>query len=220
LLPAVRDRRPQAGLVPAFCARFREPPRGAAAATFLLCSIRTGGAIVLQLLLTAMSVALLWIPATAIAQQMPAPQQPPTEARARETTELNLHAYVELLRSDIRAQKVAIIAQLIEMSEAEDAKFWPLYREYEAELTSVNDKRIGLIETYARAYPDVSDALADDLVEKALDLERQRTALKAKYYARMKSALSSKIAAQFLQVEQQLHAIVDLQIAASLPVVK
>ena len=55
---------------------------------------------------------------------------------------------------------------------------------------------------------------------KALELESRRTALKEKYYTRLKSALSPKTAARFLQVENQLLMIIDLQIAASLPIVK
>jgi hypothetical protein len=39
-------------------------------------------------------------------------------------------------------------------------------------------------------------------------------------YERVKSALSAKTAARFLQVEHQLLLIIDLQIASSLPIVK
>ena len=70
------------------------------------------------------------------------------------------------------------------------------------------------------AVPTVTDALADKLATKALELETRRTALKEKYYARLKSALSATTAARFLQIENQLLLIIDLQIAASLPIVK
>ena len=137
-----------------------------------------------------------------------------------ETRDVNLRAYVELLRSDVRAQKVAFITELMEFTAAEDKAFWPIYRAYDAELSAINDERVTGIEEYARNYKQVSDALADKLATKALELEGRRTALKEKYYARFKAALSPKTAARFLQVENQLLLIVDLQIAAALPVVK
>ena len=143
-----------------------------------------------------------------------------TAVTPAETTDVNLRAYVELLRADVRAQKVAFITELMEFTDAEDKAFWPIYREYDVELSKINDERVTGIEEYARNYEKVSDALADKLATKALELESRRTALKEKYYGRFKSALSPKTAARFLQVENQLLMIIDLQIAASLPIVK
>jgi hypothetical protein len=139
---------------------------------------------------------------------------------ATEAREANLHAYAELLRSDVRAQKSAIITELMQFTEDEDAKFWPVYREYEAELAKVNDDRIALIKEYAGAYEKMTDEVADRLARGALDVEGRRHALKLKYYDRFKSVLSAKTAARFLQVENQILLILDLQIAASLPIVQ
>ena len=97
-----------------------------------------------------------------------------------ETRDTNLRAYVELLRADVRAQKVAFITELMEFTDAEDKAFWPIYRAYDVELSAINDERVAGIEEYARNYDKVSDALADKLATKALELEGRRTALKAK----------------------------------------
>ena len=137
-----------------------------------------------------------------------------------ETKDTNLRAYVELLRADVRGQKVAFITELMAFTDAEDKAFWPIYRAYDVELSAINDERVTGIEEYARNYEKVSDALADKLATKALELEGRRTALKQKYYARLKEALSATTAARFLQVENQMLLIIDLQIAASLPIVK
>ena len=58
------------------------------------------------------------------------------------------------------------------------------------------------------------------LATKALDLEARRQAVKAKCYERFKTALSPRTALRFLQVEHQLLLLIDLQIAASLPIAK
>jgi len=137
-----------------------------------------------------------------------------------ETRELNLRAYSELLRSDLRSQKVSIITEMMEFTEAEDAKFWPVYREYEAELAKINDDRLKLIKEYAGSYESLTDAVADRLAKGALDLEGRRQQLKASYYEKFKAALSAKTAAKFLQVENQLLLLLDLQIASSLPIVQ
>ena len=137
-----------------------------------------------------------------------------------DTRDVNLRAYSELLRSDLRSQKIAIITEMMEFTESEDAKFWPIYREYETELEKINDDRLALIKEYAKSYESITDAIADRLARGALDLEGRRHQLKVTYYDRFKTALSPKTAAKFFQVENQILLLLDLQIAASLPIVQ
>jgi len=155
--------------------------------------------------------------ARADAAQAAKPAAQPAAADARD---MNLRAYVELLRADVRGQKVAILTEMMDFTEQEDAKFWPIYREYDVELSKINDDRVTLIQEYAKNYEQMTDAVADRIAIGALGLEGRRHALKLKYYDRLKSALSPKTAARFLQVENQLLMILDLQISAALPVVK
>ena len=148
---------------------------------------------------------------------------PPAHAQAKapaapDTRETNLRAYVDLLRSDLRAQKVAIITEVMAFTEAEDAKFWPVYREYETALATINDERMALIKDFAQGYETLTDATADGLAVRALDLETRRQALLRQFYERFKSAVPAKTAARFLQVEHQILLLLDLQIAASLPI--
>jgi hypothetical protein len=147
-------------------------------------------------------------------------QAPAGAATAGDARDLNLRAYSDLLRSDIRAQKVAIITEVMEFTEDEDAKFWPVYRQYEADLAKINDDRMALIADYAKNFDTLTDAVADRIATGALGLEARRHALKVEYYERFKTALGARTAARFLQVENQILLLLDLQIASSLPVVQ
>jgi len=160
------------------------------------------------------ALALPWaIPGVAQAQG----QAPLPDAQTRDA---NLRAYTELLRTDIRRQAAALITDIMQFSEAEDAKFWPVYREYETELTRINDERLALIGEYAASYTNLSDSAADRLALGALSLEDRRQALKRKYYDRFKTVLSPTRTLRFFQVENQILLLLDLQIAASLPIVE
>jgi hypothetical protein len=160
---------------------------------------------------TAMTLILLVVSAVGPSGQSP-------QSSEQETKSLNLSAYAELLRSDVRAQKVAIITEVMGLTGAEDAAFWPIYREYDLEMARLGDERMALIAEYARAHEKMTDAAADEIARKALDLEARRQALRTKYHDRVKKALSPRTALRFLQVEHQLLLIIDLQIAAALPV--
>jgi len=136
----------------------------------------------------------------------------------QQANSLNLAAYAELLRSDVRSQKIAILTEVMGLTDAEDAKFWPIYREYELEMSKLGDQRVTLVADYARAYDSLTDVAADQLASRALALEAQRQAVKGKYYENVKTALSPRTAMRFLQVEHQLLLLIDLQIAAALPI--
>lgn len=146
-------------------------------------------------------------------QQAPAPGE-------QDTRTLNLSAYAELLRSDVRAQKVAILTEVMAFTEAEDAAFWPIYREYDLEMAKLGDERAALIAEYARNYSTLTDTVAGTLASRALQLETRRQALKTKCYERVKTVMPPRKALRFLQVEHQLLLLIDLQISASLPIVQ
>jgi hypothetical protein len=142
----------------------------------------------------------------------------PPATNPAQTQSLNLTAYAELLRSDVRAQKVAIITEVMGFTETEDKAFWPIYRQYDAEMSKLGDERVALITEYAQSYETMTDAVADKLAAKAIDLEARRRTVTANCYDQVKKALSPKTAFRFLQVEHQLQLLIDLQIAASLPI--
>ena len=144
--------------------------------------------------------------------------QAQTPADQGQDTTLNLSAYAELLRRDVRTMKVAIITEVMGFTEAEDKAFWPIYREYDREMTALGDERVRMIRDYAAAFNTLTDDRAASLASTALDLEGRRNAAKAKCYEKVKAALSPRTALRFLQVEHQLQLLIDLQIAAALPV--
>lgn len=131
----------------------------------------------------------------------------------------NIQAYIQLLRSNVRQQKAEIMGSVMQLSAADAAKFWPIYDEYDKELAGLNDQRVANIQEYARTYDQMTDEKADELMQKAMVYRKQRSELLAKYYGLVKQQLGGITAARFVQVEDQLLLIIDLQIDSSLPVV-
>src|SRR3954452_3913472 len=84
-------------------------------------------------------------------------------AQDSQTKTVNLTAYAELLRSDIRLQKVAIITDAMESTAAEAAAFCSLSREYDGEMSKLGDERVALVAEYARNYEKLTDDVADRL---------------------------------------------------------
>ena len=128
-------------------------------------------------------------------------------------------AYVELLRSDVKTQRVAIITEVMQFSDSASALFWPVYREYEYEATKIGDDMLALIKDYAANYDSLSEEIAKDLASRALKIDEDELKLRKKYYKRVEKAMGSVTAAKFLQIENQIRLLIDLQIAQSLPLI-
>ena len=140
----------------------------------------------------------------------------PSEA---ETQKKNTLAYISLLRSDVRQQKAEVMGSVMLLSAQDAAKFWPIYSDYDAQLTKLNDQRVEDIKEYARAYDDMTDEKADELIQKSMAYQKQRAELLLQTYEKVKQALGSVTAARFAMVEHQLLLIIDLRIVSSLPIV-
>jgi hypothetical protein len=155
------------------------------------------------------------------AQTQPKTAPQTAASRKSETAsneETNLRAYIELLRTDVRKSKAEIMAEVMQLDAGETAKFWPVYKDFEAEYATLGDRIANLAKEYVAQYAGISDAVADKLATQVLSIEDDRNTLKKKFYARMKDALGAVTAARFLQVENQLERLMDLQISASLPI--
>jgi hypothetical protein len=132
----------------------------------------------------------------------------------------NLRTFFELIRKDVRSEKALILAQNIDFNQDEAISFWPLYSEYEVELSKWYDKRFTLLKNYLDHEGTMTDDEAQKLADNVFSLEKQRTDLKRKYYKKFAKIIGAKKSARFFQVENQLNAAIDVRIAAEVPLIK
>lgn len=126
---------------------------------------------------------------------------------------------VELLRKDLQTEKATLITAAMGFSTDESAVFWPIYRDYEKSLSEIMDKRMRLIQDYANNYEKMTAEKAAQIVNEAFALETERTKLLKKYFKKFSKSMSPLRAARFVQVENQILKLLDVQIAQELPLV-
>ncbi len=131
-----------------------------------------------------------------------------------------IDSYVELLRSDIRLQKQAVLTEVMQFSDEQAAVFWPIYREYDLERSKIGDQRLALIKEFAANYETMTDEKAMDIAARSFQLEEDRVKLRKKYFGTVQKALDPIIAAKFVQVERAIDALIDVQLASELPLMK
>ena len=129
-------------------------------------------------------------------------------------------ANLDVLRSTIRANKKALVAVNLKLTDAEAKDFWPLYDRYEGELKGVNDRLLTLIEGYTKGYATLTDEQAKKIAEDYLAVEEDRAKVRRTFFADFTKVLPGKKAARFYQIENKMDAIIRYDLASEIPVVE
>ena len=127
---------------------------------------------------------------------------------------------MQLVKEKMKADKKLLVAENMELTEKEGKAFWPVYESYQKDLGKLNDRLIKLIEEYAKNYETMTDKTAQSLTSKYLALESERVKLLQSYMPKVSTAVGSKKAARYLQIENKVSAIVRFELAADIPLVK
>lgn len=126
-----------------------------------------------------------------------------------------------IMAEKARADKKAMIAGNLNLTEGESKAFWPVYEEYQKGLVVLNDGEVSATTTFAKArqagasMDDASKKLVSDL----LASEQAEVDLRKAMAAKVQAALPAAKAARYLQIESRVRLAVRSQLAARLPVV-
>ena len=125
--------------------------------------------------------------------------------------------YMELLREDIKTEKVAIITEAMQFTDDQSTVFWPIYREYDLELSKLVDQRIALIKDFAASYTTMTDDTAKELADRSFKIRANRAKLLKKYYGKVEKQLGAAMAVRWAQTERVINTLIDLQVQSQLP---
>lgn len=126
---------------------------------------------------------------------------------------------VQQMMADLKADRQAMVAKNLPLSEGEARAFWPVYKEYRTEVEALGERTAKLIFSYAANVETMTDAKADGFFGESLAIERQRLAVREKYVPRVRSVLPATKAARFFQIENKLDSLVNLSLTSEIPLV-
>ena len=126
---------------------------------------------------------------------------------------------IEVARSTLKVDRKVIIAEGLQLTEAESATFWPLYRQYRAAMDKCADGIVELVLEYADLYPNVPEDRAKKLLKDYTALEQTYASRRAWFFKKFAKVLPAVKAMRFVQLENRLDLVVRLQLAAVVPLV-
>ncbi len=139
---------------------------------------------------------------------------------AQQPTQDEIDKYIELVRINVRQERSELVGEAMRLSAGQAAKFWPIYEEFEAAFTAHGDTKLKLIGDYADVFFTMTDSAADGLVDRLFRLNDDEQALIREYHGKVSSALGGAVAARFVQVERRINMLLDLQLAAEIPLLE
>ena len=120
--------------------------------------------------------------------------------------------FIQLLRKDVRSQKKQIIAENMDLSDAEAEKFWPVYDQYAAELSRIYDTKLALLNDYAENYSSMTGEQAENYIRKRAEVEQSIMRLRLKYMPAFRKVLSGRETALFYQLDWRLGLAIDVEL--------
>jgi len=127
---------------------------------------------------------------------------------------------IDLVQAAFGMDKKAIVADFVQLSDAQKDAFWTIYDEYETKRKEYGRERIDLLKQYAGQYMTMTSDQADEWTKKVMDLQVKTDKLIATYYEKVKGVSDGVVATQFYQIENYILAMIRMQILQEVPFLK
>ena len=129
---------------------------------------------------------------------------------------------MEILRQKVKADKKLLVAQNMQLTEAEGKAFWPVYEAYQNDLQKLNQRLGKAIADYADAYNKgpVAGETAKRLLNETLAIEEAEVKLKRSYVPKLEKALPAAKVARYVQIENKIRAVIRYELAGAIPLVQ
>jgi len=128
-------------------------------------------------------------------------------------------ATFEIQHQKREADRRLLVARAIKLDESEEKDFWKKYDLYRAKTKEAEKLRFGLVEELAANLTNMSEAQADDMVQRALELDISNKKIKEKHILNLRRTLDGAKILRYYQIETKLDAIFDHGWTRTVPLV-
>lgn len=127
---------------------------------------------------------------------------------------------MEIVLEKIRADKKLLVAENLQLTEAEAKGFWPVYGRYQDELFLLRARLVKLIKDYTEAYDQMTNDTAKKLLDEYMTIEALGLKLRQAYLPKFRAVLPEVKVVRYYQMENKIHAALAYEIGAKIPLAK
>jgi hypothetical protein len=127
---------------------------------------------------------------------------------------------LQILLEKIKADKKLLVAQNMQLTEAQAKAFWPVYEQYQSELFLLRARTLKLVADYAATYDTMTKGTAKKLLDELLALQAFRPKLASQYLPKFRKALPDAKVVRYYQIENKIDAALNWELAKGIPLMK
>lgn len=127
---------------------------------------------------------------------------------------------IELNRLALQRQRNELVNQFMNLNLKEVGAFFPVYEAYRTEMGKIGDRTQRLIIDYAKNQDNLSDQKALAMLDESLKIKEAELELRRKYVEEFKKVIPPKKVVRFFQVDNKFDAIVNYNLAGSIPLIQ
>lgn len=127
---------------------------------------------------------------------------------------------MQIVIEKVRADKKLLVAENMQLNEAEAKAFWPVYERYQDELFLLRMRTVKLIKDYADAYEKMTNDTANKLLDEYMTIEKLGPKLRQAYLPKFRKVLSAVKTARYYQIENKIQAALMYELARNIPLMK
>lgn len=126
---------------------------------------------------------------------------------------------LEEFRGELQAIETEVVSKSISLTTDEAAKFWPLFKKFQAEQATIIDGQIDAVREYAGDYADMNDEDAMEYVQALLVRDQRINDLREKYLAEYAKVIDPGKAARVVHISRRLGLASQARLANAIPLV-
>ena len=127
---------------------------------------------------------------------------------------------MQIVLEKIQADKKLLVAENMQLTEAEAKAFWPVYNQYQDELFLLRKRTVKLIKDYADAYENMTNDTAKKLLDELMTIEALGPKLRQAYLPKFRKVLPEARVVRYYQIESKINAALMYELAADIPLMK
>ena len=127
---------------------------------------------------------------------------------------------MQVVLEKIRADKKLLVAENMQLTEAEAKAFWPVYDQYQNELFLLRSRTAKLIKDYIDAYEKMNNDTAKKLLDELVSIEALGPKLRQTYLPKFRKVLPEIKVVRYYQIENKINAALMYELAANIPLMK
>ena len=127
---------------------------------------------------------------------------------------------MQIVLEKVRADKKLLIAENMQLTEAEAKAFWPVYERYQDELFLLRARAAKLIKDFSDAYEKMTNETAKKLMDEYMTIESLGLKLRQTYLPKFRKVLSEVKVVRYYQIENKIQAALLYEFAANIPLME